>query len=364
MTRAIHLARLSNSHAACRGCVHRQDTLGLNAAQLRRLEQHRSEQGTGGPWQPEAFADELGNRLNAAVVRNVAMALAIGSTASLLSAATAQVVFAWDGRPQAAELQRAAVEGLQLAGSRVLHLGTATAALLARVLRDTHSQGGVLLANQLGRPHTASLSFWGPDARPLSRPGGLAELEQRARCPAGRAARRASPVQYEDAAPAYLDRMRPALHALRPLHIVWGVRDRVMRAWLEGLMRNTACERIELADQQFSRSGLARVVREQQAHLGVLFDGLGEGLTVVDELGNLVEPRRLATLVAGQPAREFPSPGGRESAWGASQGEAAPLADQQGRVWIAGIADGLEVFVRLLAVLSRGDTPLSRVANG
>ena len=281
----------------------------------------------------------------------------------------ATAVVASDGRLATAAIFSGVVEGLRWSGCEVVDIGPASAPCTAKAIHHLAAEAGVYVGNACGDPHTAGLKFWG-QGEPLSQGGMLDEIAASlqsgpSEAMIDRPMRTFGPLRRFQAANVYLDDLRPAYHALRPLRFVLDCKLGVVVGYLEELIRNVACQIISLE----AGSGLAEQVAAARAHFGMHIGDDGENCRVVDERGQLVEAARLLTMLAGgfdgpivqgEKLRQQTFRRMRES-------DATIAADSAGRLWYAcghaPLPDALRTLTLLLVHLSRDDRAFSEVLD-
>jgi phosphomannomutase len=302
-------------------------------------------------------------------------------------------VIAGDGRALAPELVAAAGEGLCWAGCDVIELCAATAAMLTFAIHHAEADGGILVGNPPGKPHTVGLRLWGGGPYPLSAGGQLFAVREIFERGPDRPTRSCGVFRRLAVEQAYLARLRPLFHALRPLRYVVATSCPTIPRHLASLSENVACKAILWPG---SSDHLAEQVRNEHAHFGISIDDDGQRVRLVDEQGSGVPAERMALLLAGEWLRQHPeasivverdgSPWLADQivAWGGRPFSAAPTRagmDQamraHGAVFGGGagarywhrfdegvyLPDGLLTLTRLLVLLSRSDQPVSRVLD-
>lgn len=173
------------------------------------------------------------------------------------------------------------------------------------------------------------------------------------------------PLRRFAAADVYLNDLRPAYHALRPLRFVLNCTAKPVVAYLEELVRNVACRTITAE----ATSGLGEQVVATGAHFGMQIDDDGENSQVVDERGRSVAAEHLLAVIAGEFAG--PSIRGEERRQQTfrrmQEGRAALAVDTVGRLWYASphaaAPDALRTLTLLLVLLSRDDLAFSVVLD-
>jgi len=379
ISRAVHLGRLAGFHPACRQCPRRDDTIGLSARQIRQL----ADVGTRAERPPLFQAEGVGkvaiNDLSPSVARRIAVEFVRRITRPAARSGNSQptVVVASDGRLATAAIVTAIVEGIRWSGCETIDIGPASAACTARTVQHLVSDGGILVGNAHGAPHTVGLKFWAQD-EPLSRGGLLDEIAASVQTGPGttmidRPTRTFGSLRRFAAADVYLNDLRPAYHALRPLRFVLDCTAGPVVAYLEELIRSVACRIISPsshdASPRIAPCYLGKQVVAAQAHFGMQIGDDGENCHVVDERGQAVEAERLLALIGGNSGGLVMH--GEESRQQTflrmRDGRAAMAVDSAGRLWYASghapLPDALRTLTLLLVLLSRNDLPFSAVLD-
>lgn len=400
ISRAVHLGRMSRFYPPCRGCRHRDDTGVLSRRQVERLVETRRRDERAPLFHAEGAAGVIANELDPAVARRLGVALGIALRGRREHTAESPVVvIAGDGRPSAPELVAAAGEGLRWAGCELIDVGEASAACLAFSVDHLDADGGLLVGNPSGLPHTAGLTFWGKSASPLSAGGALDGLQAIFEARVDRPTRRFGSIRRFSAESPYLAGFAEHYHALRPLRLVVASHSAAVFRYLEKLTAAVAC-RVERCRARGTASRCssqaALQVRESKAHFAAVVDDDGQRCRLLDEQGRPVADQRLLLLLAGylldsrpegaivleqdappRLAAEITRRGGRVAPAGASRaemhaamqcGEAILGGGPSGRIWYRSVtghasADALWTLTFLVELLSRSDRPLSEVLD-
>jgi phosphomannomutase len=418
----VHLSRLLAGYAACRNCEHKGDTHLLSRQQVKQLTGGQHHDVAPDLFGPEGMTGVYLNELDSLKARR--LALAMGT--HLRSIAGPQdfaptVVVGRDGRPATAELLAAASEGLRLAGCKVIEIGDVTAGCLAWAIVELKTDGGLLVGNPSGQPHSVGLKLWGRRAEPWSAIGSLGEGQLEAvhthyAAGSNRPVRRGGSMARHGAMEPYLTRLGELFHALRPLTVVLDSSSQPLAACLRRLLSNSACQVLApgsppassgaerpkpqataLKPPTFVQRRLRLVsnsVRRHSAHFGLWADGDAEVCYVVDERGRTVDPERLTMLLVGRLLSDRPgaavvlelgastglvgsiarlggtvatSAASREAMYAAVDTHRAVLGGgASGRLWFGAdwpICDALLLISLLLGILSQTDRPLSEVLD-
>jgi phosphomannomutase len=388
ISRAVHLGRLTASHAACLHCEHRTDLEGLPAS-ARKLIAAPALREQSPTISDDSLGGICGEALDATRVRRFAQAYGLWLHQQTANKTFPHVVLASDDRPITAELVAASSEGLRYSQCNVIDIGGATAAALKSAMAGCQADGAVLVGNSRSLLRTATVSCWGTEGRPIACGGGqssLEELWQFAERGVDRPGRQFGGWQRGSAEAAYLDTLRPYFHALRPLEFRLDTSCRPLERCLDKLLANVAC-RAWSPSELAARTG-------GPLHFGLWIDGNGERLRLFDEAQREIPGEHLLRILALHLLHDNPgdrivveadTPPGIVKALrdaGASVTVAGPgRADMDeamrasavllgggpsGRFYFPGrfpAIDALHVLALLLTVLSQSDRPLSTVAG-
>jgi len=441
ISRAVHLGRLARFYPPCRQCRHRDDTGTLSGKQIQRLVETRSRGLMPPLFHEEGAGGVFGNRFTADVARDLAAAFGTCLRQRLAPAKTSRpdgaaddpaehperpskndsplpregegshcwtaaevdsanvpanrtpvVILGGDGRPIGAELVAALGEGARFSGCRLIDVGPASAPCLAFAVDHLGTDGGILLGNTDGRPHTVSLKFWTGGPEPLSAGGSLDVLKRAYAAGIDRPTRTFGALRRFQADVPYLAVLSQRYHALRPLRVVLHTTCSPLIGYLERLTGPVAC-RIVPCRADVSR--LPELVLAEQAHLGACVEDDGERCRVLDDLGRPVSVERLLLLVVRhllvenpdapivleaetppEVARWIETAGGRGVRSGARRSEMFAAMRQHralvgggpsGRFWYdfdgTPLPDALTTLTLLLVLLSQSDRRFSEVLD-
>ncbi len=393
VSRAVHLGRMARFFPGCRRCAHRDDTGTLSAKQVERLRQARPRGCAPSLFGREGAGGVYPNELQTHTIGKLAAALGIFlQTQYSEHGATPTVVLAGDGRPLVAEPLAAAAEALRWTGCNLVDLGATTAASMALAIDQLSARGGLLLGSSIDRPRAVGLKFWAPGPQPLSAGGSLEKIERIFRRGTNRPARTYGSLRRFRADVPYLESLVGHYHALRPLRIVLHSASNPLERYLRKLTDPLACR---VVSYDGPRELLERRIRSEAAHFAARADDDGEICRVFDEQGRAVSDEQLLLLIATYLLRERPgglialekgvsaslakaihSAGGKTVATGNDRRsifetmrrrDALCGGGNSGRIWYTQgdhhAADALMTITHLLAVLSRGDHPLSKVLD-
>ncbi|NJD07812.1 MAG: phosphomannomutase/phosphoglucomutase [Methylococcaceae bacterium] len=219
-----------------------------------------------------------------------------------------RVIVARDGRLSSPELCSALIRGLQATGRTVIDLGVAPTPLLYFATHVMNSKSGVMVtgshnpANYNGfKIVIGGDSLCGDDVQKLRQRietqdfiAGIGRVENR------------------DILPEYIERIQDDMQLGRPLKLVIDAGNGVAGKVAPALMRSLGCEVVELycdVDGAFPNhhpdpgkpenlAVLAKTVIDEEADLGVAFDGDGDRLGLIDAKGKIIWPDRLMMVFA------------------------------------------------------------------
>jgi phosphomannomutase len=313
ISRSVHLARLSGYYSACRDCPKRDDTAGLSARQARRVaEAHLRQQELTSTIGSDGFRRVAINDMSPSAARAVAVEFA--------RQLQGPIVFASDGRLSIAAIVAAMVEGIRWTGCEAIDLGAASAPCAELAIKESEAEGGIYLGNPSGAAHLLGIKFWAGTSRtdftPTLDTNGMKPTQ------ADRPARLFGPLRRVYAAEGYLDELRPAYHALRPLRFVLRCNCEPVAFYLNDLLQNVACRVIPAEPS----GDLGPQVASVKAHFGVEITDDGENACVFDEQGQMVASNLLEKSIPAE-------------------------------------TDALCTLTHLLVLLSRGDRPFSAVLD-
>jgi phosphomannomutase/phosphoglucomutase len=329
---------------------------------------------------------------------------AIGSEA--LQRGRQTVVVGRDGRLSGPALSEALIAGLTETGCNVQDIGVAPTPVLyfAANYLDTHT--GVMVTGSHNPPDYNGLKIM-IDGETLS---GESIQQLRERIEIENYIAGSGRVETINVVPDYIERIRSDVKIPRQLKVVVDCGNGVAGAVAPRLLRELGCEVTELfceVDGNFPNhhpdpskpenlKDLIAAVRQQQADIGLAFDGDGDRLGVVNTEGSIVWPDRILMLFATDILERNPGGqiiydvkcsrqlddiisehGGRPLMWKTGhsfikakiQETGALLAgEMSGHIFFKerwfGFDDGLYAAARLLEVLGKDERPVTEVFAG
>ncbi len=250
--------------------------------------------------------------LNEAVIEEIGRA--IGSEAR--SRGVSMLVLGRDGRLSGESLQRALCQGLLLTGVEVIDIGCVPTPLLYFSAHELAGGSGLMLTGSHNPPEyngikimLAGETLFGDAIQDLYR-----RTTQQDYCHGSGVCRQ------EDVREEYLHRLSGRMTLGRPLKVVVDGGNGVAGLTAPALLTRLGCEVIELycevdghfphhhpdPSQPGNLQALIEAVAEQQADIGLAFDGDGDRLGVVSCRGEIIWPDRLLMLFARDLLRRHP----------------------------------------------------------
>ncbi len=235
-----------------------------------------------------------------------AIGLAIGSEA--LDRGQQKVIVAADGRHSSPTIRDALVKGLTDSGRDVIDIGTQPTPLMYFATHQLGTQSGVMITGSHNPPEYNGIKIV-IDGKALS---GAAISALKDRVITKNLVTGAGQYQAQEIEQSYIDYIINDIAIAQPLKIVLDAGNGVAGAIAPRLFEELGCEVIPLyceVDGNFPNhhpdpsveanlADLKNVVQEQQADLGIAFDGDGDRLGVVTASGQSVPADRLLMLLA------------------------------------------------------------------
>ncbi|HSH30826.1 MAG TPA: phosphomannomutase/phosphoglucomutase [Thiohalobacter sp.] len=246
----------------------------------------------------------VGETLSPDVVHELGRA--IGSQA--LAQGESSIVVGRDGRDSSPELAEALIRGLRVTGIDVKDIGQAISPLVYFATHYLDSNSGVVVtgSHNPGEYNGLKVVIAG---QTLS---GEAIQDLRRRVEQQDYASGRGGLEAVDVAGDYLERIRSDVQLAKPLKVVVDCGNGTAGAFAPSLFESLGCQVIPLyceVDGSFPNhhpdpsrpenlEALIQAVRDNQADLGLAFDGDGDRLGVVDSAGNIIWPDRLLMLLS------------------------------------------------------------------
>lgn len=254
----------------------------------------------------------VGEQLTSEVMYQLGQA--IGS--EVLDRGLDRLVVGRDGRLSSQEFSDALKDGVLSTGCGVVDVGLVPTPVLYFIAEHSKTLSGAMITGSHNPAGYNGVKVV-VDGKPLLG-NGVMTLYERLR---DNRIRRGFGLEYmEEAIEPYIQRVCADIKLKRSLRVVVDCGNGVAGAVAPDLFNALGCEVIPLyceVDGQFPNhhpnpgqpenlQDLIRVVRENQADLGIAFDGDGDRLGVVDGKGRIIWPDRLLLLMAQQVLAEHP----------------------------------------------------------
>lgn len=219
-----------------------------------------------------------------------------------------KIVVARDGRLSGPELSQALIRGLQQTGREVVDIGRAPTPVLYFASHYLGNGSGVMLTGSHNPPEYNGLKMMlrGETLHDES----INQLKTR--IDTNNLVSGEGSIQTIDVVPSYIERVTSDVRLERPLKIIVDCGNGVAGEIAPQLYRALGCEVIEMfcdVDGNFPNHHpdpskpenlipLTRAVTEQEADLGLAFDGDGDRLGIIDSSGKIIWPDRYLMLLA------------------------------------------------------------------
>jgi phosphomannomutase/phosphoglucomutase len=201
-----------------------------------------------------------------------------------------------DNRESSEGIKNALIDGLIASGCDVIDIGMSTSPLLYVTICQWGLDGGVNITGSHNPIQYNGLKIVKQMARPLSGEEikSLYRLIEDDQLTSG-----AGKLEYKDPKPEYYDRIANLIHLHRPMKVAVDTGNGIAGAIVPPLLKRIGCEVVELfteLDGTFPNhlpnpeheeylTDLKRVVVENQADIGMGFDGDGDRVGLIDEKG-------------------------------------------------------------------------------
>lgn len=246
----------------------------------------------------------IGNNLNADVAEQIGLSL--GS--ELKVRGESSITLGWDGRLSSPELAQSMQKGLLASGINVVNIGAVTTGMLYYACHEFESHNGVIIT---GSHNPASFNGFKIviDRKTLTKEQLMALYHriQRQDFHSGQ-----GQVEERNLANDYLDRIQGDIQLSRPLKVVLDAGNGIAGPIGLQLLKTMGLEVIPIfceVDGNFPNHhpdpcdpnnliALQAAVKEQQADIGIAYDGDGDRIGIVDEQGNIILPDRILMFLA------------------------------------------------------------------
>jgi len=313
------------------------------------------------------------------------------------------VIIARDGRSTSPRLSAALAKGLQQSGCNVVDIGMVPTPVLYFATHFLEASTGVMVTGSHNPSEYNGLKMV-VNAETLS---GDRIQQLRERIEVGDFLTGAGTIESRDVVPDYVGTIIDDVQIGSPMKVVMDCGNGVAGKLGPVLMRTLGCEVIELycdidgdfpnhhpdPSQPENLKDLIDKVKQEQANIGIAFDGDGDRLGIVDSLGKIIWPDRqmmmfAADVLSRQPgadiifdvkcsrnlSKEIVQHGGRPLMWKTGHSlikakikeTGAMLAgEMSGHIFFSerwfGFDDGLYAAARLIEILSADPRPSSEI---
>jgi len=246
----------------------------------------------------------VGQDINPVIAEQVGLAL--GSELQIRG--ENKIILGWDGRTSSPEFANALQRGLLATGTNVINIGSVTTGTLYYACHELDTSNGIMVT---GSHNPASYNGFKIvlNRQTLSKEQLMALYHriQRQDFRQGQGQAEEKTINND-----YLDRIQGDIQLSRPLKVVLDAGNGIAGPIGVQLLKTMGLDVIPLfcdVDGNFPNhqpdpsnpdnlSALQSAVKEQKADLGIAFDGDGDRIGVIDELGNIILPDRLLMFLA------------------------------------------------------------------
>jgi phosphomannomutase/phosphoglucomutase len=218
------------------------------------------------------------------------------------------IILGWDGRLSSPELAHALQKGLLASGINVISIGAVATGMLYYACHELDTNNGVMIT---GSHNSANINGFkiviNNQALAKEQLMALYHRIQRQDFHTGQ-----GQVEEKEIANAYLDRIQGDIQLSRPLKVVLDAANGIAGPIGLQLLKAMGLDVIPLfcdVDGNFPNHqpdpsnpnnlvALQNAVKEQQADIGIAFDGDGDRIGIVDDQGAIILPDRILMLLA------------------------------------------------------------------
>ncbi len=426
ISRSVHLARMAAFYPNCRDCPFRTETGHLPQDTIDRLQQTERRAVPAKLFREEGVRGVYLNELSRRQAELIAAAYAsvLWSRAPLVGQMTSvkshesnnaghpnpSIVVGYDDRPSAPDIFSGVTQALRRMSCDVIDIGLTTKPALQFAVERWGTVGGVMVTGSGCDPSRIGMDFVGREGMPISRARSewdsitLTEIELAVRDPYHRPTRSAGNQSPANIATDYVAERLNLFPVLAPFKVAVGCSVPLVMRTLESIFADRSYQLVPVSIPRRVRDvhavsdadviRVAGAVQESQADLGILIDDDGGRCSIVTERGELLAAWTLLPLLAEILQTELPrrpvvlEP--RTStdvephlirqgiSWvraGNTQAEMVQAMREHnavlgggvnGRIWIGNRSpecDAVAVLARLLTMLSRHQTSLSRLVE-
>ncbi len=246
----------------------------------------------------------VGSDLTAEVAEQVGLSLGT----ELQIRGESKIIIGWDGRLSSPELASALQQGLLNSGCNVVNIGSVTAGSLYYACHELDSPNGIIVT---GSHNSADVNGFKIviDRQTLSKEQ-LMALYHRIQRQDYRSGQ--GQAEEQNISEMYLDRIQGDIQLSRPLKVVLDGANGIAGPIGLQLLKTMGLDVIPIfcnVDGNFPNHqpdpsnpvnlvALQEAVKEHKADIGIAYDGDGDRIAVVDELGNIILPDRILMYLA------------------------------------------------------------------
>ncbi len=212
------------------------------------------------------------------------------------------VVVGCDSRPSSEPLKQALIEGIQVTGRDVVDLGTVPVPILYFANHYLTHHSGVMVTGSSSPAEFNGLKIT-INGRHCS---GDALLGLRERCRRNEISQGMGMLESQDLLADYVGHIIDDVQIGRPVKVIVDSGSDVVAESAVALLRTLGCEvdalhtegLLDPTDPERLKRLMAKVQKDEEAELGLAFDGDGDRLTVVDGKGRWIPPDLVLMLLA------------------------------------------------------------------
>jgi phosphomannomutase/phosphoglucomutase len=228
------------------------------------------------------------------------------------------IVIAMDVRKSSPELKEALVKGLLSTGAKLIDVGAMSTPMCMWAVTQLKADAGIIVTASHNPPQYNGFKLYGKRGVPISYEDGIKDVEMLVS--SGKFVSGNGKLESTSIDHAYLDFLVTNFHSRGSLKVVLdcinGGSSRAAPAMFQKLGMEVVPIRCGF-DGDFPAEGpdpsrasvveqLRKKVAEEKADLGFAYDGDGDRLTVVDETGNIIEPKAVFSMLIDHVAKEKP----------------------------------------------------------
>jgi phosphomannomutase/phosphoglucomutase len=219
-----------------------------------------------------------------------------------------KIVLAWDGRLSSPELAKSVQQGLINTGCDIINIGSTTTGALYYACHESETPNGIMVT---GSHNPGDINGFKVviNQQTLSKEQ-LMALYHRIQRQDYRSGQ--GQVENRDISSDYLDRIQGDIQLSRPMKVVLDAANGIAGPIGQQLLKTMGLDIIPLycdLDGNFPNhqpdpsnptnlADLQQAVKEHNADIGIAFDGDGDRIAVVDEMGNIILPDRILMFLA------------------------------------------------------------------